>query len=83
MIEAIGKNIVVQPIFEEKKSSLLIPTHEPLPKYWKVLSIGKEVEGLSIGDLIYLAHYGQNNITIEGVDYYVISKDNVFGKHKI
>jgi len=57
IIQAFGKNIIVNPIYEEKKAGTLIrPDEQPI--YHEVLSVGDEVKNVKIGDKLILNSYG-------------------------
>ena len=56
MIEAVGKNITVKPIY--KKKSLILTKEDDKPTHWEVLSIGFHVEDVLPGDKVFIDSYG-------------------------
>lgn len=59
-MKALGTNILITPVKEEKKSVLLLTTGA-VHKYYKVLSVGSkvhEVVDLKEGDEIFIQNYG-------------------------
>lgn len=63
MIEAIGKNVILKAVKEEKKSIILTSKEEPI-LYYEVLSIGSSVKDVNVGDKV-LIHYGAQKIPFE------------------
>lgn len=77
MIQAIQKNIIVKPLYKEKK--IIITTETEKPIYWEVITIGDEVKEIKIGDKIYIDSYGLIEIDKEN-KLFVASSDNVKAK---
>jgi co-chaperonin GroES (HSP10) len=80
MLEAFGKNIIVKPIYPEKKQVAVLLTKEESPLYWEVISIGKKVEGVNIGDKLILLSYGMTHVEYKGEKHYVINCENIYAR---
>jgi len=81
MIEAVGKNIIIKPVFKEKSGVLILTNESDKPLAWEIVSMGDDVKGLSIGDKLTLAPYGMHDITYKGEKYYVCQLENVLAKN--
>ncbi len=79
MIQAIGKNILVVPVMDEKKG-LILTTKEEKPKYWNVISVGGEVKSVSNGDNVFVAQYGFQEIVDQDQKYYICKEENIYAK---
>lgn len=64
MIQAVGKNIVVKAIKEDKKTGILIPNQTEKTLYWLVLSVGDEVENIKVNDHVLINPYEFYGTTI-------------------
>lgn len=77
MLKALGKNIIIQAVKEEKKDGLLIIPNEKENYFWKVISVGEDVKNIVEGDNIY-ALYTSPIAGCEG--YHIVNLDNVAAK---
>jgi co-chaperonin GroES (HSP10) len=78
MIQALGKNVIAKPVYEEKKTIILTTAHKH-PDYYVVLSVGDQVTIIKADDIIYAHQYGHEVIEIDGEFANVINIDNVYG----
>jgi len=78
-MQAIGKNIIIKAVKEEKKGSLILTTKEEQVKFWNVLSVGKEVKEISTGDIICTHQYGMHSVP-DNEGCFVIQSENVYAK---
>jgi hypothetical protein len=76
-MQALGKHVAAKAIFEEKKTTILLHK-EPKPIYYEIVSVGKDVSELSVGDLIYPPDYISKYIQDE--DLYIFNCENVYAK---
>ena len=81
MIEAVGKSIIIKPVYEEKKGQLILTDHDNKPIAWEVISIGEDVKCLDIGNKIALSTYGMQVIMYKGDKYYICQIENVLAKN--
>lgn len=78
MLMPVGKRIIIQPIEEKLKGSLLLTNQKPTQ--FKVIAIGDEVSKVAIGNVIYLEkHYGVE-IDYEGEKFLVIDESSILAK---
>lgn len=62
MLQAIGKNILVTPVFKVQ-SKVILTTEQPKPIYWEITSVGEDVDALlDIGDFVFIDQYGMFEI---------------------
>ncbi len=80
MIQPLSKRIIVEPVFKEKKSDLII-VKDDTPYAYKVIAIGDEVKKVAINDLILIEYASQ--LKIEDNVYKVVTEDNVIAKLKV
>jgi chaperonin GroES len=81
MIQAINDYIIIEPIKESNvsKSGILISSSEEVaPEKGKVISVGSEVEFISIGDIILFPTYGLSKIKFEDKEYLIIKDRDIF-----
>lgn len=74
---AYGSNIMVKP---EKKDSVL-SDNVNAPKYWlygEVVSVGKDVKDIVIGDIVGYDKFGIKDIDKDGEKYFFIKDDSDF-----
>lgn len=76
-MRAIGKNLIVSPVKEEKKKALIIPIGKENVLYWKVLSVGNDVKEIKAGDEICITLYGSQQIS-EELDLHLVQLENVY-----
>jgi co-chaperonin GroES (HSP10) len=79
-MKALGKNLIVKPVEEEKKASLILTPKEEKPVCWEVISIGKDVEEINIGDIVYTFSYCLQKINDEE-KLYVVEMEKVYAKN--
>jgi chaperonin GroES len=61
-------------------SGIIIPDSSKVkPLNGKVLSIGSEVEGVEVGDVVVFAKYTGTEIVVEGNEYLILSVDDILG----
>ena len=57
MIQAYGKNIIVKPVQTESNKSILLRIKENYVN-WEVVSVGRKVEEVNKGGIIFISPYG-------------------------
>jgi len=84
-IQAINNMIVVEEVIEKEESTtsggIVLPVTVKMEpqKYGKVLSIGSDVEHISVGDIIVFHQAGGQAIIVNGVIQRVLKMDEVYG----
>lgn len=83
-MQAIGKNLIVRPIEEERPvRKILFTTAPEKPFYYEVLSVGDAVGEtiLKVGDLIRVFEYGIKEFGNEdGSKLYIVPIENVYAR---
>jgi len=88
MLQALNSNIIIKPIYEEKKSSLIIPRSAKEYRqyygqiYGEVISIGDDYpykNDLKIGDKIYFQRHEGKKILYQGEMYLVLRERWIHG----
>jgi hypothetical protein len=79
-MKALGKYLLISPITEEKKGKLILTHTKTKVVYWKVLSVGPEVNGIREGQKICICNHSAHEIdTDENLTYihidYVVATD--------
>jgi len=77
MIQAIGDNIIVKAMREEKKTKILTLDNDK-PDYYEVISVGDDVKHILKGDHV-LSMYIPTKILYHE-DLYVIQEARIYGK---
>jgi co-chaperonin GroES (HSP10) len=83
-IQAINDMVVVDEITKEEEKTeagIIVPSivkMEP-QKYGKVLSIGSDVEGISVGDIVVFHQAGGQAIYMNGVVGRVLKSNEIYG----
>jgi co-chaperonin GroES (HSP10) len=80
MLKALGKNLIVTPIEEEKKDKLVLTLRENKPLFWKVLSIGEDVREISVGDIVCIHHYGMEEYDHNDEKIFVVEMCKIYAK---
>lgn len=76
MFRPLNKNVLLTIVKEESnEDSLFLGTNS---KKYEVVSIGKEVLELKVGDIVYLDEQKLKNLTIQNKDYYVIDEKDIY-----
>ncbi|MBI3573889.1 co-chaperone GroES [Candidatus Kaiserbacteria bacterium] len=92
-IHPLGDRVVVKPLSAEEMgmktaSGIIIPdTVKEKPEQGKVVAVGpgKFEEGMrvpmsvKVGDRVLFSKYGYDEVKIAGVEYYVVSENNILG----
>lgn len=61
-------------------SGIIIPDNaKEKPSQGKVIAIGKDVEHITVGDIVVFGKYTGNEISIEGKKYLIIDADDIYG----
>jgi co-chaperonin GroES (HSP10) len=79
MIQPLSKRIIVEPVFKEKKSDLII-IKDDAPYAYRVIAIGDEVKKVCVNDLILIEYASQ--LKIEDNTYKIVTEENVIAKLK-
>lgn len=76
MFRPLNKNVLLTIVKEEpNEDSLFLGTNS---KKYEVVSIGKEVLELKVGDIVYLDEQKLKSLTIQNKDYYVIDEKDIY-----
>lgn len=81
MIQAYGKNIIVKPIESESKKSILLRIRDEHLN-WEVVSVGRKVEEVSKGSIIFISPYGvtelagEEGLFVTNEEHVLARKDN-------
>lgn len=76
MFRPLNKNVLLTIVKEEpNEDSLFLGTNS---KKYEVVSIGKEVLELKVGDIVYLDEQKVKSLTIQNKDYYVIDEKDIY-----
>ena len=79
-LQAIRDKVVAKTIEADEKTAagLFIPdTAKEKSNKGEVVAVGKDVEEIKVGDIIYYPAYGASNITEDGTDYVVLREKEV------
>lgn len=61
-------------------SGIIIPDNaKEKPSQGKVIAIGKDVENITVSDIVVFGKYTGNEISIEGKKYLIIEADDIYG----
>lgn len=61
-------------------SGIIIPDNaKEKPSQGKVIAIGKDVEHITVDDIVFFGKYTGNEISIEGKKYLIIEADDIYG----
>lgn len=80
--QPLGKRVLVERVEEAKTtaSGIYIPdSAKEKPSKGKVLSVGKEIEEVSVNDTVVFGKYSGNELTLDGTTYLVIELDDLLG----
>ena len=78
MIQAYGKNIIVKPVQTESNKSILLRIKENYVN-WEVVSVGRKVEEVNKGGIIFISPYGV--AALEGEEgLFVTQEEHVLGQ---
>jgi co-chaperonin GroES (HSP10) len=80
-LDALGDSIIVRRRSHEEKSMGLIHVAEPSYRFAEVLSVGPDVTGLSVGDVVCLEKSAGTPIDYSGRDTDIVVRvKDLFGK---
>jgi chaperonin GroES len=79
MLQPLDKRIIIKPIIQEKKPSVLLLKDET-PQSFEVLAIGDDVKKVNIGDKILIASFSTSEVTYENVKYTIVNETNIIAK---
>lgn len=79
MLQPVGKRILITPIIEEKKESILILKDEA-PKTFKVIAIGDEVTKVKVDDAIFISSFSTSEFKYQNETYTLLNEDNIIAK---
>ena len=80
ILQPLGDNLVLEPIEVKKEtaSGIVLPdTAAKKSKMAKVVGVGKDAKGVSIGDMVVYKDFAGHEVEIEGKEYLVISVSDV------
>ena len=78
-MQPLGKRIIIKPIEQEKKTSVLILKDES-PHLFSVLSVGDDVKKVKEGDTIMIASFSTSEIKHDGQTLLLVNEDNIIAK---
>jgi chaperonin GroES len=77
----VGKRIVVQPATPEEvtKSGIIIPDSAKKERsaQGKVIAIGEKLEGVTVGNTVFFAKYGPEEVHVGNEVYFVVEHKDV------
>lgn len=79
MLQPLDKRIIVKPILQPKKESVIIVKDES-PASFEVVAIGEDVTKVNIGDKILIASFSTSEVTYEGEKYIIVNETNIIAK---
>lgn len=74
MLKPLKDNVLLKPVADERKSSIVLTTEEE-PTRGEVLEIGSEVKEVKEGDVVFFRKYAPREI--EG--FLLVSEDDILG----
>lgn len=80
--QPLGNRTLVERIEEAATtaSGIIIPDNaKEKPSQGKVIAIGKDVENITVDDIVVFGKYTGNEISIEGKKYLIIDADDIYG----
>jgi chaperonin 10 Kd subunit len=85
--QPLGKRVLIEREEETKitASGIIIPDNasKEKPSIGKIVEIGKECEGVNIGDQVAFAKYSGSEITLGDKKYLILNLEDVLGVIKI
>lgn len=81
MIEAVGENVIVKAIYPEKGKTLVLTSMDDKPICWEIVSRGDDVKCVYVGDKVFMAPYGMQEINYQSNKYYVCRMDNILARN--
>lgn len=82
MIKVLGKRVLIEELVEDIKSSggiILGDTKNSAQKMGIVVSVGGEVEEVSLGDKVMFDGHRVSNIDLDGKTYLIMEENNILG----
>lgn len=76
MLQAIGKHVIVKAVYKEEKT-LILTSKEPVPTHYEVVSVGDDIENISLTDKLPFPQYTNQIIEHDGQKYFVINYENI------
>jgi chaperonin GroES len=92
-ITPLGDRVLVAPFSEDDRSKkspagIIIPdtVSKEKPEQGKIVAVGKGKRaksgeiipvGVSVGDTVLFSKYGYDEVTVDGVEYYIIKEENI------
>jgi co-chaperonin GroES (HSP10) len=80
MIEAHGKHLILKAVFREKESTKILTLKDEKPLYYRVDSVGLNVENVNKGDKVILKNYGLNEFEFGGEKYWLAEEGSIIAK---
>lgn len=79
MIQPLGKRVLIEPIDNEEKKTILIVKEEP-KLLFKVIAVGDEVTKVKPDDKIILQYFNKITIPFLGIDHNLCDEADILGK---
>lgn len=82
MIKVLGKRVLIEELVEDIKSEsgiILGDSKASAQRTGKVISVGGEVEEISLGDKVMFDSYKSFSIDLDGNTYLIMEENNVIG----
>lgn len=65
---------------ETTQSGIIIPeTMDQGSPKWEIISVGKEVSEVKVGDIIALGQFSGEPIKLQDIDYRLVNEDEIIG----
>ena len=78
-MQAIGKYLIICPVYEEKKNKIILSTTKEKVTCWLVISCGEEVENIRQDDQIFITAFAERPIDEEN-KIYAVHVDQIMGR---
>lgn len=81
-IKPLGARVVIEQKPQEKEqvvSGIILPESDSseVKNTGEVVAVGDKVKDLSVGDIVFYAQYGGDNITIDDNQYSILKEESV------
>jgi len=81
MIEAAKDKIIMEKLIKKRQGGILLPNMENSPQsYGRVISIGPDVSGVEVGDVLTYRNAAAAAIYLKNKHYDVMPFDDIYGK---
>lgn len=79
MLQPLAKRILIKPIEQNLKKSVLI-IKDPTPQIFRVVAIGDEVKKVAVDDTIFIASFSTSEINYNDDKFILVNEENIIAK---